>query len=68
MKLHVHVENNQAYAPTAPPQPAVAGSDLPQPSSKSNLPPSNAIHGGIHSTVLAFIGLFMAFFVMFFSL
>ncbi|PON60013.1 Phytocyanin domain containing protein [Parasponia andersonii] len=64
MKLHVHVENNQAYAPAGAPQ-ATPGSDqtdFPNPSSKSNnnIPTSTAFShiGETYSTiVLGFLGL-----------
>ncbi|XP_059461661.1 stellacyanin [Corylus avellana] len=54
MKLQVDVENNQAYSPANPPQPA-SGATLPvQPSTKTNVPTSSGVvHGGWHSTLMS---------------
>lgn len=61
MKLHVHVENNQAYAPVGAPQatPGSGQADLPNSSSKNNIPTSTAFShiGGTNTIVLGFIGL-----------
>lgn len=57
MKLQVDVENNQAYSPANPPQPA-SGATLPvQPSTKANVPTSSGVvHGGWETLMSVSIG------------
>ncbi|KAB2596473.1 mavicyanin [Pyrus ussuriensis x Pyrus communis] len=59
MKLMAEVENNQDYAPIGAPE-AATGSDLPNPSTKGNIPTSDAfIHAGPNAFVLAIFGLLL---------